>query len=37
LEDESFDELLVFGYSCRLFRDDERAVGVDRGKYLIPW
>ncbi|BFG00298.1 protein suppressor of white apricot [Drosophila madeirensis] len=30
-------ELLVFGYACKIFRDDEKARELDHGKQLIPW
>ncbi|MGH0114683.1 UNVERIFIED_CONTAM: hypothetical protein FKN15_034000 [Acipenser sinensis] len=32
-----FAELLVFGYACKVFRDDERAHYHEQGKHLIPW
>ena len=34
---DKFEDLLVFGYACKLFRDDEKAIEIDQGKYLIPW
>lgn len=32
-----FDDLLIFGYACKIFRDDEKARYIDQGKHLIPW
>lgn len=34
---EKHEDLLVFGYACKLFRDDEKALYIDQGKHLIPW
>lgn len=30
-------DLLVFGYACKVFRDDDKARDIDQGKHLIPW
>ena len=34
---EKHQDLLIFGYHCKLFRDDDRARAVDAGEHLIPW
>ena len=34
---EEEEDLIVFGYSCKLFRDDFSAKAIDRGQSLIPW
>lgn len=34
---EKKEDLFVFGYSCKLFRDDDKALHIDQGKHLIPW
>lgn len=31
------DDLFLFGYACKLYRDDEKARLVNSGKHLIPW
>ena len=36
-ESKEEEELIVFGYSCKLFRDDFSAKAIERGQSLIPW
>ena len=36
-EDGRQDDLSVYGYECRLFRDDAMAAQVDAGGRLVPW
>jgi hypothetical protein len=31
------DELLVFGYACKLYRDNSKAIMENSGQLLIPW
>ena len=33
----SGEDLLVFGYASKVFRDDERALQVERGDFCVPW
>lgn len=35
--ENKLEDLIVFGYSCKLFRDDFSAKAIDRGQSLIPW
>ena len=35
--DEEEEDLLVFGYACKLYRDDAKALMEDSGQLLIPW
>lgn len=34
---DDHQDLLVFGYASRLFRDDEKALMVEKGFSLVPW
>ncbi|XP_071945410.1 splicing factor, suppressor of white-apricot homolog isoform X2 [Antedon mediterranea] len=35
--EEEEDELFVFGYAAKLFKDDKKAMEIDRGEHLLPW
>ena len=34
---KSYEDILVFGYECKFFRDNETANKVNSGGTLIPW
>ncbi|XP_060916737.1 splicing factor, suppressor of white-apricot homolog isoform X1 [Labrus mixtus] len=36
-DSDKYADLLVFGYACKVFRDDERALYHEHGNHLIPW
>ncbi|KAK9503984.1 hypothetical protein O3M35_010433 [Rhynocoris fuscipes] len=36
-ESDNKSDLLVFGYACKIFRDDEKAELIENGSHLIPW
>lgn len=36
VHDRYNSELLVFGYQCKIYRDDAKATWIDQGKHLIP-
>ncbi len=31
------EELLVFGYSCKMYRNDAKSIMENSGQLLIPW
>lgn len=33
----SDDDLLVFGYACKLYRDEAKSIMENSGQLLIPW
>ncbi|KAH9413675.1 hypothetical protein DERP_009379 [Dermatophagoides pteronyssinus] len=35
--DQNDDQLFIFGYQCKLYRDDEKSRWINNGKHLIPW
>lgn len=35
--EDNNDELLMFGYACKLYRDDSKAILENSGQLLIPW
>lgn len=37
VQNESLEDLFVFGYQCKLFRDDEKAHYLEEERHLIPW
>ena len=37
VQKDSLEDLLVFGYQCKVFYDDEKAKYLEEGRHLIPW
>ena len=35
--DTKEENLLVFGYACNVYCDDEKAIYLDEERHLIPW
>ena len=31
------EDMLMFGYACKLFRDNDKALFLDEGRHLISW
>lgn len=36
-KEDSINDLMVFGYHCKLYRDDVKAELENSGSLLIPW
>lgn len=36
-DSDKYADLLVFGYACKVFQDDEKALYHEQGQHLIPW
>ena len=35
--EDAEEELLVFGYACKIFHDDEKAIKTDDEHFSVPW
>lgn len=36
-DEETNEDMSVFGYQCKLYRDDDKYRWIQSGKHLIPW
>ena len=36
-KEETLEDLMIFGYHCKLYRDDVKAELENGGSFLIPW